>query len=205
MRACDHEINPSGIVYQPSLQKLFIVGQEYIVHLTERRRPDGEIEKYDLDGCYYGAKLSLGRGDGEAAAGLDFALPEPSRQNRRWHRNWLLLDRMKHYIMMVEENFHEPVVYLVDTRRLGKGYQRSTAATVHKFRIPLEQYPEQLEGLAFVPDLDDDLYLGTLILGTQYGYVQACKIPLVDWSLPVICPRKQAKFPFSIDSLEYGE
>eukprot|EP00873_Tetraselmis_striata_P028346 jgi/Tetstr1/448610/TSEL_035858.t1 len=37
MATCGHLINPSGLVYQPSIGKLYAVGQEYIMHLNETR------------------------------------------------------------------------------------------------------------------------------------------------------------------------
>lgn len=200
METCGHAINPSGLVYQPTLNRLFAVGQEYIMHLNETRTEDGEFE-YKIAGCYKGSRLSLGRGDTEAAAGLDFDLPEPDREDRRWHKNWRILNNLKHHIMTVEENYEEPVVYLVDTTKLGDGPQRSDRATVAKFRIP--RYPRGLEGLAFVPDLYNDIYIGTLFMGTQTKNIQACKVPLADWSQPVICNDFEAHFNVEIDMMEF--
>lgn len=202
MATCGHLINPSGLVYQPSIGKLYAVGQEYIMHLNETRTDIGDYE-YHISGCYKGSKLSLGRGDAEAAAGLDFDLPEPDRDDRRWHKNWRILSNLKHYIMTVEENYAEPVVYLVDTTKLGDGPQRSDRATAAKFRIP--RYPRGLEGLAFVPDLYNDIYIGTLFMGTQTKNIQACKIPLADWSLPAVCNDFEAHFSVEIDMMEFGE
>lgn len=203
--ACEHHINPSGIVYQPSTGKLFVIGQEYILHLSERRSDNSGGYEFEVDGCHKGADLSLGRGDNEGVTTLDFDLPEPSRLETRRYRNWLILSRLRRYILMMEENYQIPVAYLVDTALLRKGYTHSSIPTRGVFTIPRSSYPDQLEGLAFVPDLDDDIYLGTLFMGSQRGLVYSCKLPLADWSLPTICSDVPSKFSIRIDSMEYGE
>mmetsp|Transcript_10390 Transcript_10390/g.29585 ORF Transcript_10390/g.29585 Transcript_10390/m.29585 type:complete len:398 (-) Transcript_10390:99-1292(-) len=199
MAACNHLINPSGIVYQPLRKKIYVIGQEYILHMSEIEFESGF--ELTIDGCYKGDNLTLGRGDGEAAASLDFDLPEPEDPAR--HANWENLNRYGNYILMMEENFHEPVVYLVNVKLLGQGYIEGTAATKEKFPIPIELYPQHLEGLAFVPDLDDPIYLGTLFMGTQKGTIHSCKIPLGDPTYPVNCSTNFAQFSVHIDMLEY--
>ena len=171
------------------------------MHMSEVEGDSGF--EFTLDGCYKGDKLTLGRGDGEAATSLDFDLPRPTDPVQR--ANWENLNRYRNYILTMEENFHEPVVYLVNVKLLGEGYSLSTAATKHKFPIPIELYPVWLEGLAFVPDLTDGIYLGTLFMGTQKGTIHSCKIPLGDDSYPVDCSERYAQFSVHIDMLEYGE
>lgn len=87
---------------------------------------------------------------------------------------------------MIEENYSFRGVYLVDTSRLGSGFVRSDAATVARFELP--EYLENLEALAFVPDLTDDAYLGIMIMGSQERTFKACRIPLGDGSKPVRWP-----------------
>lgn len=67
--ACGHSINPSAVSYLPTSRKLVISGHEYIIHASE-----GEDGVFTLDGCYYGEGRTLGSGDIEASASLDFAL-----------------------------------------------------------------------------------------------------------------------------------
>eukprot|EP00873_Tetraselmis_striata_P027305 jgi/Tetstr1/447569/TSEL_034947.t2 len=162
MATCGHLINPSGLVYQPSIGKLYAVGQEYIMHLNETRTDIGDYE-YHISGCYKGSELSLGRGDAEAAAGLDFDLPEPDRDDRRWHKNWRILSNLKHYIMTVEENYAEPVVYLVDTTKLGDDW--SLPAVCNDFEA---HFSVEIDMMEFDPTfkVQDGAY-GALLVGSE--------------------------------------
>jgi hypothetical protein len=100
MDACGHSMNPSAVAYLPSSRRLVVAGQEYLIHATDI----GE-GRFEVDGCYYGSSQSLGRGDLEGIASLDFALskPEPADDpSGRVTNNWtkvygastnLILDR----------------------------------------------------------------------------------------------------------------
>lgn len=86
MDVCGHSINPSAVAYLPSARRLVIAGQEYLIHATESG--SGRLA---VDGCYFGADRSLGRGDIEGIASLDFALskPEPNMDpSGRLTANW---------------------------------------------------------------------------------------------------------------------
>jgi hypothetical protein len=71
--ACGHPMNPSAISFLPTSRRLVVGGHEYLIHATEG--PDGA---FNVDGCYYGEDRTLGRGDIEGLASLDFSLSKPS-------------------------------------------------------------------------------------------------------------------------------
>jgi len=199
MDVCGHSINPSAVAYLPSARRLVIAGQEYLIHATESG--SGRLA---VDGCYFGADRSLGRGDIEGIASLDFALskPEPNMDpSGRLTANWAKLKALEGHILAMEENYAFRGVYLVDTGRLGSGLTRAESATVQRF--PISEYLRNLEAVAFVPDLTDDAYLGILLMGSQNRRIQACRIPLGDSSKPVRCEDKTARYSRSVDSMEY--
>eukprot|EP00191_Tetraselmis_sp_GSL018_P018790 CAMPEP_0177579784 /NCGR_PEP_ID=MMETSP0419_2-20121207/1164_1 /TAXON_ID=582737 /ORGANISM="Tetraselmis sp., Strain GSL018" /LENGTH=380 /DNA_ID=CAMNT_0019068513 /DNA_START=564 /DNA_END=1702 /DNA_ORIENTATION=- len=194
-RECGHKMQPSGVTFLPTHGIVLFGGHEYLIQAT-LQRPGYHFE---VNGCYKGKDLSLGRGDMEAVSGLDFSLAPPP--DTRLLGAWRTLKSLDRMLLAIEENYASPCVYLVDSAKLGKGYQESERATVARFRLP--RYPSHVEGLAFVPDLTDDLYLGTLFLGTQRRGITSCRIPLADWEREAVCSDVDAEFYASVDSLEY--
>lgn len=172
-----------------------------LIYYFLRQDEDGG---FFIEGCYKGRQGSLGRGDIECVASLDFALSKPpDTAHPQIQENWRRLKALDTHVLVMEENYFSKTAYLVDTTKLGNGKHGDTAATVVKFGIPI--YPSHLEGLAFVPDLSDDIHLGTVFLGSQRGDVVACKLPLGDLvsDKNVTCTGHPTLFRHSIDSMEF--